>query len=94
MARLFIRHQPIDCEVDPSVEDGVFYVHRSVLYDHGILITRYSHMYAYICFAHEGKCWAARASKEMGNKQVRLECAPFDDDPSAQEMILADMILN
>ena len=94
MARLFIRHKPVECEVDPSVDEGVFYVHRQILYDHGILIAKFSHMYVYICFAHAGKCWAARSSGEMGNKQVRFTCIPFDHDPSGQEMILADMILS
>lgn len=96
MARLFIRHKPIEYDVEESAMESRFYVSREILQEHGI-----SYQFggnnldlAYVCFVHNGKCWAARFLQLMGNKQVRIECVPFNDDPSGQEMILADMILN
>jgi hypothetical protein len=95
MARLFIRHKPVECKVDPSVDGESFYVHRDVLNEHGLQIDGPNNMsVAYVCFVSAGNCWAARSFRRMGNKEIRVGCVPFSNDPSGQEMILADMILN
>jgi hypothetical protein len=95
MARLFIHHKPVECEVDLSVLRDTFYVHRDVLYEHGLRVEGPNNTGVnYVCFVSNGNCWAAQTFKMMGNKQVCITCVPFNDDPSGQEMILADMILN
>lgn len=94
MARLFIRHEPIDCEVESSVLEEVFFVRKEELTSRGLTIVKYGLHTAYVCFVNNGKCWAARSFKIMGNKQVRVSCVPFNDDPSGRLMLMKDMLLN
>ena len=95
MPRLFIRHKPVDCVVEDSVNDGMFYVAREILLEHRLSIHGYNNVdVAYVCIVEHGKCWAARSFELMGNKQIRIRCVSFDDDPSGQQMVLADIILN
>jgi hypothetical protein len=95
MARLFIRHKPIAYDVEESVQSNRFYVSREILNEHGIRYEGPNNTdVAYVCIVHAGNCWAARYFTQMGNKQIRVDCVPFSDDPSGQEMIFADMILN
>lgn len=95
MARLFIRHKPVECEVDEGINDEIFYLDEQVLADHRLSTRGPNNTdVSYVCFIRDGNCWAARSFRIMGNKQLRVECVPFNDDPSGQEMILADMILS
>lgn len=96
MARLFIRHQPVDCVVDASITPNVFYLPRHTFDRYGLSAEegRNNTDVTYVCVVHEGKCYAARSISIMGNKEQRIYCVPFDDDPSAQQMVLTDMILN
>lgn len=51
--------------------------------------------FTYVCVVHNGRCWAARNFYvHSSGMMVRITCTSFDDDPSGQKMILADMILN
>ena len=96
MTRLFIRHQPVDCLVEESVQDNRFYIYPQILHEHG-LVQGYGPNNtdpAYVCIVSNGECWAARHFTKMGNKQVRIDCVPFNEDPCGQQMVLADMILN
>lgn len=96
MARLFIKHQPVEFDVDEGVVDEVYYISREILQEHRISYqSRYNNTdVAYVCFVRNGKCWAARNFSVMGNKQVRVECVPFNNDPLSEQMLLADLILN
>lgn len=95
MARLFIRHKPVECEVEESVQDEVFYLPKYSLDDYEIYPGAPNNLGAiYVCIVNNGNCYAARNITVMGNKQIRIGCVLFNDDPSGQEMILADMILN
>lgn len=94
MARLFIRHKPVVYEVEESVMENRYYVSREILYEHKLCVDGPNNTdVAYVCFVNNGRCWAACYFTVMGNKQIRIDCVPFNDDPSGQEMILADMIL-
>lgn len=96
MARLFIRHQPVDCNVQPGVRaPHVFVMRRSVLTDHGLSMDAYLLDCAYVCFVHEGIVWAARSFHAVSDSAlVRVLCSPMDDQQCVQEMLLADMILS
>ena len=96
MARLFIRHQPVEYNVEESVQENRFYVFPRILEDHGLCQAYGPNNtdVTYVCIVNRGKCWAARYFTEMGNKQTRIDCVDFSEDPSGQKMILADMILN
>jgi hypothetical protein len=95
MARLFIRHKPVDCVVESSVNNNVFYLDRHVLFDHKLQVYSPNNCdVTYVCIVSDGQCWDARSFNVMGNKQVRVNCIPFNEDPCGQQMILADMILN
>lgn len=96
MARLFIRHQPVGCEVEESVLGNRFYVYPHILEEHGLYL-QYGPIntdVAYVCVVASGKCWAARHFIAMGNKQIRIDCVLLEDQPCVQKMLLADMILN
>lgn len=88
MARLFIKHQPVNAiavRVPPFTSCNFRVARRHV---RGIECQ-------YICFVNEGWCYAARSMYRSQNGYViTFTCVPFNDDPSGQEMILADMILN
>lgn len=87
MARLFIKHKPVDVQVLPSsMTKFTFYLNGKTYAEIDT---------CYVCFVHLGNCWAARRSHySVMTKQTSFTCVPFNDDPSGQEMILADMILN
>lgn len=88
MARLFIRHKPVEAiavRVPPFTNCNFRVARRHVA---GIECQ-------YICFVNDGHCYAARAmTRNANNDVITFSCVPFDDNPSGQEMILADMILN
>lgn len=95
MARLFIRHKPVKCVVAEGINDEIFYIDERVLITRGLSTRGPNNVdVAYVCFVRDGNCWAARGFRIMANNQLRVQCVPFNDDPSGQEMILADMILN
>lgn len=95
MARLFIRHEPVDVPVTQGFAAGNFNMRAEHLPTHGISLDNADMDFVYVCVVHNGHCWACRNFHIHGSTLlVRLECVPFDDDPSGQEMILADMILN
>ena len=94
MARLFIRHNPVVCEVEDGIQDQVFYIDEGILVDHLLHVDGPDNTdVTYVCFVRDGKCWAARSFRRMGNKQIRVGCVLFNS-ALGQEMILADMILN
>lgn len=90
MARLFIRHKPTDADVIPNIgntaERAQFHLAKHHI--EGLDL-------CYVCFVDKGRCWAARKMfQSNGSASVAISCVPFNDDPSGQEMILADMLLN
>lgn len=101
MARLFIRHEPVDCHVikpEPAFKptEWSFKVNVYYLTAAGLNLSPFSNDLHYVCFVHEGKCWAARSVYTFGfagQEIACFRCVPFNDDPSGQKMILADMIL-
>lgn len=96
MARLFIRHKPVDCTVQVALSSPhLFLVRRDILTYYGIRLDAYLLDCAYVCIAHDGKIWAARSfGAHPESSIVRIQCVPMDDQPCVQEMLLADMILN
>lgn len=95
MTRLFIRHKPVEGLVTHTLTPGRFVIRTSVLTSAGLDVSPSSLDVAYVCVVHEGNCWATRSFlRDNGSSLARLICVPFNDDPSGQEMILADMILN
>lgn len=96
MARLFIRHKPVDCTVQPGVRaPHVFIVRRLVLSEHGIHLDEYLLGCVYVCIVHEGVVWAARSfHSHQDTSLVRVLCSKLEDQQCVQEMLLADMILN
>ena len=96
MARLFIKHQPIDCAVQLGFKaPHVFMVRRKVLTDAGMKMDEYLQFCKYICFVHESAAWAALSMHgHHDTKLVRVLCAKMEDQPCVQEMLLADMILS
>lgn len=95
MARLFIRHKPVECDVTVGIswtDDNDWNMRKEFMLD-----AKHIHMLdlCYVCFVHDGHCWAAR-SKRYFSRGLRtaIVCVPFNDDPSGQQMILTDMILN
>lgn len=96
MARLFIRHQPVDCTVQIGKSNkNLFLVRRSALTDNGIRTDAYLLDCVYVCVAHEGQIYAARSlAVTRDSSIVRIQCVPLEDQPCVQEMLLADMILN
>jgi hypothetical protein len=96
MARLFIRHKPVDCNVQMGKSsENMFLMRRDVLTAHGISLDAYSIDCAYVCVAHEGKIWAVRSfGAHPESSIVRVQCVPLDDQPCVQQMLLTGMILN
>ena len=95
MPRLFIRHRPVECVVEKSVNDYVFYLPKHTFNRFGLSAAEGPNNtdVAYVCVVDEGKCYAARRVSIMGNKEQRICCVPIEG-LSGQEMILTDMILN
>jgi hypothetical protein len=96
MARLFIRYEPVECHVAIGLGLNSFKVDARHLTDRGLDICRYSIDPCYVCFVHEGKCYAGRTFNTFtafGEKIVSVSCVPFNDYSPGQKMILADMIL-
>lgn len=96
MARLFIRHKPVECAVQPGLRaPHVFIVRRLVLTDHNINMDKYLLDCAYVCFTHEGVVWAARSFHAVNDSSlVRVLCVKLEDQECVQQMLLTDMILN
>lgn len=96
MARLFIRHKPVDCNVSPGLNTpGRFMLRRSVLIEHGIRLDAYLTDCAYVCFADKGEIWAASSFySNTDTELVRVVCVRMEDQSCVQEMLLADMILS
>lgn len=96
MARLFIRHKPVENPVDASaLSAGSFHMALNAITDAGLSYLNNDMDFVYVCIVDKGKCWAARAFHVHASAtRVRVDCVPFDEDPSGQQMILADMILN
>lgn len=96
MARLFIRHKPVDCTVAEGLNaPHVFIVRRTSLTDNGISLDAYLLDAAYVCFANSGVIWAARSFySHPDSALVRVSCVKMDDQPCVQQMLLADMILS
>lgn len=96
MARLFIRHKPVNCTVQPGLRaPHVFVMRRAVFVDHGLSLDSYILDCVYVCFVHEGTVWAARSFHSHNDTSlVRVLCSPMEDQPCVQEMLLADLILN
>lgn len=95
MARLFIRHKPVEETVTHGLTENHFTVRRTTLGKYKISTFNNDLDFVYVCIVHNSLCWAARGFHVHGSGTlVRITCEPFNDDPSGQEMILADMILN
>lgn len=96
MARLFIRHKPVECTVNVGLSNKhLFLVRRDVLAAGGIHMDAYLLDCAYVCIAHEGVIYAARSfSANYDSSIVRVQCVPLEDQPCVQQMLLTDMILN
>lgn len=99
MARLFVKHEPVECFVHYSVgnvKTARFRLDLDDILRAGLDIENNSLDVFYICFVDSGKCWAARTfgiNRIFGRKVVLFSCIPFNNDPSGQKMILADMLL-
>lgn len=89
MARLFVKHQPVEAPALRIRTTGyldAFQVPRS--YVKGIECQ-------YVCFTERGVCFAARAMERSKSGQlITFYCKPMEDQPYVQEMLLADLILN
>jgi len=95
MARLFIRHKPVDCTVTSGFTPGRFTVLKQVLVDAGIDLDPYSYDLVYVCIAHNRDIWAARSFWiHADSALVQVRAVVLEDQPCVQEMLLADMILN
>jgi hypothetical protein len=96
MARLFIRHEPVDCHVQPGLRaPHVFVVRRLSLTNNGISLDSYLNDCVYVCIVHEGVVWAARSlHSHEDTSLVRILCSKLEDQPCVQQMLLADMLLN
>lgn len=94
MARLFIRHKPVESDILPGFEENRFIMRAEFLPANGISLDNADMDFVYVCIVHNGKCWAARQFIFNDSSVLaRIVCVPFNDDPSGQEMLLADMIL-
>ena len=96
MPRLFIRHKPVDCTVQPGIRaPHVFVMRRSALTDNGLSMDSYIHDCVYVCIVHEGIVWAARSFHGHNDTSlVRVLCVPLEDQSCVQQMLLTDMILS
>lgn len=95
MARLFIRHKPVDTPITEGYAPGIFTTKAEYLPALGISLVNADMDFTYVCVVHNGRCWAARNFHIHTNgAMLRINCVPFDHDPSGREMVLADMILN
>lgn len=101
MARLYIRHEPTDIAVSVGTS---WYENGGTWTKNGDGEPKHSfHVVAsevseidncYVCFVHEGKCWAARGKNFFKSGQMAAYvCVPFNDDPSGKLMLLKDTLL-
>lgn len=89
MARLFIKHEPVDADVVRVITSGYLDAFR-VLRSHvkGIECQ-------YICFVENGVCFAAHSmDRTNANQLIVFYCKPMKDQTCVQQMLLADMILS
>lgn len=96
MARLFYKHEPVECYVQPGVRaPHVFIVTRKTIQLLDINLDEYLSGCVYVCIVHDGVVWAARSfHSHQDTSLVRVLCSKMEDQPCVQEMLLADMILN
>lgn len=95
MARLFIKHQPVECEVSVGHRQGSFNIKKQILVDANLTLLPNTLDVAYVCVVHEASVWAARNFMiHNSSTMVQLTCVKMEDQPCVQEMLLADMILN
>lgn len=95
MARLFIRHKPVECNVTSGLTPGKFTVRKQVLLDAGLSLDKFDYDYVYVCIAHNNQIWAGRSFWLHGSAVfVQITAVLLEDQQCVQEMLLADMILN
>lgn len=94
MPRLYIRNKPVECELDPGVNDNVFYMSADIFWRHGVDYKNYWHRSYLVAFVRDGVCWSAVNMRIMANKQLRVECIECDDQTIRQHILLTDMIID
>ena len=94
MARLYARSRYVECEVELSVSDNVFFIDPCVLWKHGVDYRNYWHRTYQLCLVSEGICWAAVSIREMGNKQLRIEYVVCDDETIRQHVLMSDLLID
>lgn len=95
MARIFIRYELRPdilvfpgAHIEPLTDNAVHYfnVAAADISEEALI---------YICFTHNGQCWAARTKTYYASgKMAAVHCVPFNDNPSGKLMLLKDALLN
>lgn len=95
MPRLYIRNKPRDLEVEhSSAIANVFFIEGGYLWRHGIDVIHYNFRSYTVCVVNDGKCWAVKTMRLMGNKQMRLVCNECDDESTKEFILMTDMVID
>lgn len=92
MARLFIEHKAVDipCMYSTNYLSGDKHYYTFSL--NACEVSEYD--CTYLCFVHEGKCYAARNKNfHSSGKIVVISCIDFSDNVVGKRMILKDYLL-
>lgn len=96
MARLFIKHEPVEAVVTVSPAFTVagadsstskrFSLENDLVKDIELI---------YVCFVHEGKCYAGRSkSFHSSGTRCSIYAIPFEDNHCSRLMVLKDILLS
>lgn len=95
MARLFIRQQPVDCEVEVGMGIYTFYLPKNSLQGYEIYPNAPNNLSArHVHIIHEGNCYDVTTIVSMGNKQIRLGCVLREKDTLSDMLVMTDMIID